>query len=192
MDKANASVRRYLGQRAELIGAIRLPTRAFKENAGTEVTSDILFLKKRERAVDIEPEWVHLGVTDEGIPVNSYFVEHPEMMLGKMQYVTGPYGENSKYTACVNNENFNIYKELNRKIRNLKAEITDFDRDEDKENSDEVIPADPEVRNYTYTWVDENLYYRENSIMTKIEMSKKDMERVRGMDEIRATRTTSD
>ena len=187
MDKANASVRRYLGQRAELIGAIRLPTRAFKENAGTEVTSDILFLKKRERAVDIEPEWVHLGVTDEGIPVNSYFVEHPEMMLGKMQYVTGPYGENSKYTACVNNEeNFNIYKELNRKIRNLKAEITDFDRDEDKENSDEVIPADPEVRNYTYMWVDENLYYRENSIMTKIEMSKKDMERVRGMDEIRA------
>lgn len=111
--------------------------------------------------MDIEPEWVHLGVTDEGIPVNSYFVEHPEMMLGKMQYVTGPYGENSKYTACVNNEeNFNIYKELNRKIRNLKAEITDFDRDEDKENSDEVIPADPEVRNYTYTWVDENLYYR--------------------------------
>ncbi|MBR1743758.1 MAG: DEAD/DEAH box helicase family protein, partial [Lachnospiraceae bacterium] len=186
MDKANAGVRRYLAQRAELIGAIRLPTRAFKDNAGTEVTSDILFFKKRERAIDIEPDWVHLGQTEDGIQVNSYFVEHPEMMLGKMQYVTGLFGENSNYTACVNEEeDFNIYEILSGKIRNLNAEITDFDREEDEEKSNEVIPADPEVRNYTYTWIGDDLYYRENSTMTKVEMSKKDMERVKGMDEIR-------
>ena len=185
MDKANASVRRYLGQRAELIGAVRLPTRAFKDNAGTEVTSDILFLKNRERTVDIEPDWVHLGMTEEGIPVNSYFVEHPEMMLGTMQYVTGPYGENSKYTACINDkEDFNIYRELSEKIKNLKGEITDFEREEE-EIGNEIIPADPEVRNYTYTWVGEDLYYRENSTMTKIEMSEKGRERIRGMDDIR-------
>ncbi len=186
MDKANAGVRRYLAQRAELIGAIRLPTRAFKENAGTEVTSDILFFKKRERAIDIEPDWVHLGQTEDGIPVNSYFVEHPEMMLGKMQYVTGPFGENSNYTACVNEEeDFNIYEILSNKIKNLNAEITDFDREEDEEKSTEVIPADPDVRNYTYTWIGDDLYYRENSTMAKVEMSKKDKERVKGMDEIR-------
>ena len=109
MDKANPNVRRYLAQRAELIGAIRLPNTAFKENAGTEVTSDILFFKKRERQIDIEPDWVHLGYTKDGIPVNSYFVEHPDMMLGTMEYDTGRFGDKSRYTICVNHkENFNI------------------------------------------------------------------------------------
>ncbi len=113
MDKANPNVRRYLAQRAELIGAIRLPNTAFKENAGTEVTSDILFFKKRERQIDIEPDWVHLGYTKDGIPVNSYFVEHPDMMLGTMEYDTGRFGDKSRYTICVNHkENFNIYESL--------------------------------------------------------------------------------
>lgn len=186
LDKANPNVRRYLAKRAELIGAIRLPTTAFKENAGTEVTSDILFFKKRERAMDVEPDWVHLGYTEDGIPVNSYFVEHPEMMLGKMQYVTGQFGEKSKYTACVNDkEDFSLYESLNNCIKNLHAEITDFDREEDEELSMESIPADPNVRNFTYAFVDGQLYYRENSVMTKVEKSAKDIERIKGLDGIR-------
>ena len=188
LDKANPTIRKYLAERAELVGAIRLPNTAFKDNAGTEVTSDILFLQKRERKIDIEPDWVHLGYTEDGIPVNSYFVDHPEMILGHMEYDTRMFGEGSKYTTCVNDdENFNLYEALNRAVRNIQAQITDFERlDDEAEVSEDIIPADPDVRNFSYTFVDGKLYYRENSQMYRKEVSKTVEERIKLMDEIRS------
>lgn len=187
LDKANPTIRKYLAERAELVGAVRLPNTAFKDNAGTEVTADILFLQKRERKIDIEPDWVHLGVTENGIAVNSYFAEHPEMMLGSMEYDTRIYGQDSRYTVCVNNdENFNMYEALNKAISNIKAQITDFERVSDEaEQTEEVIPADPDVRNYTYTFFEGKLYYRENSEMVRKEVSQTAEERIRSLDEIR-------
>ncbi|WP_317239293.1 helicase-related protein [Waltera acetigignens] len=187
LDKANPTIRKYLAERAELVGAVRLPNTAFKDNAGTEVTADILFLQKRERKIDIEPDWVHLGVTENGIAVNSYFAEHPEMMLGSMEYDTRIYGQDSRYTVCVNNdENFNMYEALNKAIRNIKAQMTDFERVSDEaEQTEEVIPADPDVRNYTYTFFEGKLYYRENSEMVRKEVSQTAEERIRSLDEIR-------
>ena len=183
----NPTIRKYLAERAELVGAVRLPNTAFKDNAGTEVTADILFLQKRERKIDIEPDWVHLGVTENGIAVNSYFAEHPEMMLGSMEYDTRIYGQDSRYTVCVNNdENFNMYETLNKAIGNIKAQMTDFERVADEaEQTEEVIPADPDVRNYTYTFFEGKLYYRENSEMVRKEVSKTAEERIRSLDEIR-------
>ena len=185
--RRNPTIRKYLAERAELVGAIRLPNTAFKDNAGTEVTADILFLQKRERKIDIEPDWVHLGVTENGIAVNSYFAEHPEMMLGSMEYDTRIYGQDSRYTVCVNDdENFNIYEALNKAIGNIKAQMTDFERVADEaEQTEEVIPADPDVRNYTYTFFEGKLYYRENSEMVRKEVSQTAEERIRSLDEIR-------
>ena len=187
LDKANPTIRKYLAERAELVGAVRLPNTAFKGNAGTEVTADILFLQKRERKIDIEPDWVHLGVTENGIAVNSYFAEHPEMMLGSMEYDTRIYGQDSRYTVCVNDdENFNMYEALNKAIGNIKAQMTDFERVADEaEQTEEVIPADPDVRNYTYTFFEGKLYYRENSEMVRKEVSQTAEERIRSLDEIR-------
>ncbi len=187
LDKSNPTIRKYIAERAELVGAVRLPNTAFKENAGTEVTSDILFLQKRERKMEIEPDWVHLGYTENGIAVNSYFVEHPEMMLGSMEYDTRIYGQDSRYTVCVNHdENFNMYDALNNAIHNIRAEMTDFDRlTEEEEVSADVIPADPDVRNFTYTFYDGKLYYRENSQMVRQEVSANAEERIRQLDEIR-------
>ena len=187
LDKSNPTIRKYLAERAELVGAIRLPNTAFKDNAGTEVTADILFLQKRERKIDIEPDWVHLGVTDDGIAVNSYFAEHPEMMLGTMQYDTRMFGQDSRYTVCVNDdENFNLYEALNKAIGNIKAQMTDFERLADnEEQAEEFIPADPDVRNYTYTFFEGKLYYRENSEMVRKEVSQTAEERIRSLDEIR-------
>ena len=187
LDKANPTIRKYMAERAELVGAIRLPNTAFKDNAGTEVTADILFLQKRERKIDIEPDWVHLGVTENGIAVNSYFAEHPEMMLGSMEYDTRIYGQDSRYTVCVNDdENFNMYEALNKAIGNIKAQMTDFERVADEaEQTEEVIPADPDVRNYTYTFFEGKLYYRENSEMVRKEVSQTAEERIRSLDEIR-------
>ena len=187
LDKANPTIRKYMAERAELVGAIRLPNTAFKDNAGTEVTADILFLQKRERKIDIEPDLVHLGVTENGIAVNSYFAEHPEMMLGSMEYDTRIYGQDSRYTVCVNNdENFNMYEALNKAIGNIKAQMTDFERVADEaEQTKEVIPADPDVRNYTYTFFEGKLYYRENSEMVRKEVSQTAEERIRSLDEIR-------
>lgn len=187
LDKANPTIRKYLSERAELVGAVRLPNTAFKDNAGTEVTADILFLQKRERKIDIEPDWVHLGVTEDGIAVNSYFAEHPEMMLGHMEYDTRIYGQDSRYTVCVNDdENFNMYEALNKAIGNIKAQMTDFERAADsEEKAEEVIPADPDVRNYTYTFFEGKLYYRENSEMVRKEVSQTAEERIMKLDEIR-------
>ena len=187
LDKSNPTIRKYIAERAELVGAVRLPNTAFKENAGTEVTSDILFLQKRERKMEVEPDWVHLGYTENGIAVNSYFVEHPEMMLGTMEYDTRIYGQDSRYTVCVNHdENFNMYDALNNAIHNIRAEMTDFDRlTEEEEVSADVIPADPDVRNFTYTFYDGKLYYRENSQMVRQDVSTNTEERIRQLDEIR-------
>lgn len=187
LDKQNSSVRRYLAQRAELVGAIRLPNTAFKGNAGTEVTSDILFFQKRERKITAEPDWMHLGMTEDGIPVNSYFAEHPEMMLGKMEYDKGRFGENSSYTVCVNREeNFSLYQALQEAVENIHAELASFERKvEQEEQAEEYIPADPDVKNFTYTFVDGKLYYRKDSRMYVQEMGDKAVERIKGMDAIR-------
>ena len=187
LDKTNPTIRKYLAERAELVGAIRLPNNAFKDNAGTEVTADILFLQKRERKIDIEPDWVHLGVTEDGIAVNSYFAEHPEMIFGHMEYDTRIYGQDRRYTVCVNDdENFNMYEALNKAISNIKAQMTDFERAADsEEKAEEVIPADPDVRNYTYTFFEGKLYYRENSEMVRKEVSQTAEERILKLDEIR-------
>ena len=189
LDKSNPTVRKYLAERAELLGAIRLPNTAFKDNAGTDVATDILFLKKRERKMDIEPDWVHLGYTEDGIAINSYFVEHPEMMLGKMEYDTRMFGDKSKYTTCVNREeNFNLYEALSRAVGNIKGSITDFEQLEDvEEKSEDIIPADPDVKNYTFTFVDGKLYFRMNSQMYRKELSDTVEARIHDLDEIRKT-----
>lgn len=190
LDKQNATVRRYLAERAELVGAIRLPNSTFKGNAGTEVTSDILFFQKRERKISVEPEWVHLGMTDDGIPINSYFVEHPEMVLGKMVYDKSRFGEQSNYTMCINeDEDFSLYEALQSAVANIKAEIISFEREVDTEEREEFIPADPDVKNFTYTFLDNKLYYRKDSRMYVQEVGEKTVERIKGMDAIRqATR----
>lgn len=194
LDKANPTIRKYLAERAELLGAIRLPNTAFQGNAGTEVTADILFMQKRERKIEIEPDWVHLGYTEDGIAVNSYFADHPDMMLGHMEYAPGMYGPESKYTACVNHDpDFDLYQSLWNAVGRLHAEITNYDHRQEIEednwmigNEDKAeIPADPDVRNYTYTYVDGVLYYRENSRMIKQTLSKNTADRVAGLHKIR-------
>ena len=191
LDKQNSTVRKYLAQRAELIGAIRLPNTAFKADAGTEVTSDILFFQKRERKIVAEPDWVHLGLTEDKIPVNSYFVEHPEMILGYMIRDTGRFGENSNLTACVNDDpDFDLQEALSRAVSNIHAQITDFERTvEEGEEPEEYLPADPDVKNFTYTFIDGVLYFRKDSRMVRQEVGDKVLERIKGMDAIRtATR----
>ena len=187
LDKANPAVRKYLVERAELLGAIRLPNTAFKDSAGTDVTSDIIFLQKRERKIVTEPDWVHLGRTEDGIAVNSYFVEHPEMMLGTMEYDTRMFGNGSKYTSCINHdENFDLKSALETAVGQLSGRITDVaELAAEEENTEDIIEADPDVKNYTYTFVDGKLYYRENSVMYRKEVSAMAEERIRHMDEIR-------
>ena len=191
MDKQNAAVRKYLAERAELVGAIRLPNTAFKAEAGTEVTSDILFFQKRERKIVTEPDWVHLGMTEDGIPVNSYFAEHPEMILGRMEYDTGRFGEDSKYTRCVNDDaDFSLYEALQQAVENIEAQITDFtflsEQEDEKKDGELTIPADPDVKNFTYTFVDGKLYFRKDSNMYLQKVGDTQMERIKGMNEIRA------
>ena len=185
MDKKNSSVRKYLAERAELAGAVRLPNNAFKAGAGTEVTSDILFFQKRERKISAEPDWIHLGMTEDGIAVNSYFVEHPEMMLGHMEYDTGRYGSDSNYTVCINDEeNFDLYGALRRAVSRLSVQMPDYEVLPEGE-LEESIPADPDVKNYTYTFVDGELYYRKDSRMYRQEVGNTVLDRIRGMDGIR-------
>lgn len=187
LDKANPTVRKYLAERAQLIGAVRLPNTAFKESAGTDVTSDIIFLQKRESKIVTEPDWVHLGQTEDGIAVNSYFVEHPEMMLGRMEHDSRMFGDESKYTSCVNHdENFDLKSALLQAVGNLRGQITDvMELMEETESIRDFIDADPDVKNYTFTFVDGKLYYRENSKMYLKEVSAAMEERIRFMDEIR-------
>lgn len=185
MDKKNNSVRKYLAERAELVGAVRLPNSAFKAEAGTEVTGDILFFQKRERKISTEPDWVHLGMTENGVSVNSYFVEHPEMMLGHMEYDTGRYGSDSGYTVCVNDDkDFDLYGALRQAVSRLSIQIPDYETLSEEE-PEESIPADPDVKNYTYTFVDGILYYRKDSRMYRQEVGDTVLERIKGMDGIR-------
>lgn len=182
MDKKNPEVRKYLAQRAELLGAVRLPNTAFKENAGTEVTSDILFLKKRDRVMDIEPEWVHLTEKD-GIVMNQYFADHPEMVLGKMEMVSGAHGMES---ACLPDTSLPLSAQLKNALSHVEGSIEQADFNEiDDELARENIPADPDVKNYSYTVVDEKVYYRENSIMKPVDVSEKAEQRIKGMVAIR-------
>ena len=181
LDKENDSTRRYISQRAELIGAIRLPDNTFKKNAGTEVTTDIIFLKKRDKVTDIEDEWVQVDTTDDGIKMNKYFIEHPQMILGEMQQISTQYGMDY---ACKAYENADLEELLEVAIQNLNAEIEDYQIDiEDDE--DKSIPADPSVRNFSYTIIDEQIYYRENSQMYLQDLPLTTVNRIKGMISIR-------
>ena len=182
MDKENSAVRKYIAQRAELLGAIRLPNNTFKGNAGTEVVSDILILQKRDRLIDIEPDWVHLDTDENGIKMNSYFVQHPEMILGEMKMVLGRFGMEA---TCVPYENADLAAQLDDAVANIHGEITEYETEEELEEEDNSIPADPTVRNFSYTVVDDKIYYRENSRMTPVEVSATAENRIKGMIAIR-------
>ena len=182
MDKENSAVRKYIAQRAELLGAIRLPNNTFKGNAGTEVVSDILILQKRDRLIDIEPDWVHLDTDENGIKMNSYFVQHPEMILGEMKMVSGRFGMEA---TCVPYENADLAAQLDEAVANIHGEITEYETEEELEEEDNSIPADPTVRNFSYTLVDDKIYYRENSRMTPVEISATAENRIKGMIAIR-------
>ena len=183
MDKKSPEVRKYLAQRAELLGAIRLPNTAFKENAGTEVTSDILFLKKRDRVIDIEPDWVHLCENEDGIAMNQYFADHPEMIMGKMEMVSGQFGMEA---TCTPDTTISLSKQLEKAISHIEGSIDEVEFDElDDDLAREATPADPGVKNYSYTIVDERVYYRENSIMKPVDVSETMEQRMKGMVQIR-------
>ena len=182
MDKTNSSVRKYIAQRAELLGAIRLPNDTFKGNAGTEVVSDILFLQKRDRLIDIEPDWVQLGTNENGITMNSYFVEHPEMILGEMKTVSGRFGEE---VTCVPFENADLSELLSEAVANIHGEISDYEVEDELEEEENFIPADPNVRNFSYTIVDDKIYFRENSRMSPAIVSATAENRIKGMVAIR-------
>ena len=184
MDKASPEVRRYLAQRADLLGAVRLPNTAFKANAGTEVTSDILFFRKRDRMVEREPDWVHLGEDANGITMNAYFAEHPEQIVGKMEMVSGPYGMES---TCKADDGRPFDEQLAKALQNITGQIDTIDLDEElaDEMSRQSIPADPSVKNFSYTVADNEVYYRENSVMKPVEVSDTAKERIKGMVAIR-------
>lgn len=182
MDKENPAVRKYIAQRAELLGAIRLPNDTFKGNAGTEVVSDILILQKRDRIIDIEPDWVHLNTDENGIRINSYFAEHPEMILGDMKIVTGRFGDE---TTCTPYENADLESQLDEAVSNIHGEITEYETEENIEEEDNSIPADPNVRNFSYTVLDDVIYFRENSRMSPVEVSATAENRIKGLIEIR-------
>ena len=182
MDKDNPSVRKYIAQRADLLGAIRLPNNTFKGNAGTEVVSDILILQKRDRLIDIVPDWVHLGKDENGITMNSYFVEHPEMILGEMKMVSGRFGPEP---SCLPYEGADLAEQLNEAISNIHGEITAYEVDDELTEEDNSIPADPTVRNFSYTVVDDKIYFRENSRMVQVDVSATAENRIKGMISIR-------
>ena len=182
MDKENSNVRKYIAQRAELLGAIRLPNDTFKGNAGTEVVSDILFLQKRDRLIDIEPDWVHLDTDENGIRMNSYFVQHPEMILGEMKMVSGRFGPEA---TCEAFENADLSELLNEAVSNIHGEISEYEVADELEEEDNSIPADPTVRNFSYTVLDDKIYFRENSRMSPVEVSATAENRIKGMIGIR-------
>ena len=184
MDKASPEVRRYLAQRADLLGAVRLPNTAFKANAGTEVTSDILFFQKRDRMVEREPDWVHLSENADGIAMNSYFAEHPEQIVGKMEMVSGPYGMES---TCKPDESRPFEEQLKEAVGRITGQIDMMELDEELEDElgRQNIPADPNVKNFSYTVAEKEVYYRENSVMKPVEVSDTVKERIKGMVAIR-------
>ncbi|MDR0294492.1 MAG: DEAD/DEAH box helicase family protein [Oscillospiraceae bacterium] len=192
LDKKDPAIRRYLAQRADLLGAIRLPETTFKSNAGTEVTTDIIFLQKRDRIIDVDPDWVHLGTVDgigvDGqeaeLPVNNYFAEHPDMILGTMSNEDGGrmYGTENSLT-CVPFPDADLSEQLAEAATNIHAEITEYERDENEE--DTTIPADPNVRNFSYTLVNGQIYYRQDSRMVPVDLPVTAQNRVKGLIELR-------
>nr|WP_243149363.1 LPD11 domain-containing protein [Colidextribacter sp. OB.20] len=183
MDKENPSVRKYIAQRADLLGAIRLPNNTFKDAAGTEVTSDILFLQKRDALSSEEPAWVHLNTDENGLKMNQYFIDHPDMVMGEMREVSGPHGPE---TACLPREEQDLGEQLTAAIQNIQGTITEYVLDDpETEDEDRSIPADPNVRNFSYTVVDGEIYYRENSRMNPVEVSVTAANRIKGLIRIR-------
>lgn len=182
MDKKNPAIRKYIAQRAELLGAIRLPNDTFQKNAETEVTADILFLQKRDRLIETEPDWLYLDVDENGITQNSYFVQHPEMVLGEMVMESTQYGMDS---ACRPYADSALEMLLTEAVGNLHAEIAEYETEELVEETDNTIPADPSVANFSYTVLDGKIYYRENSRMKPVELSVTGANRVKGMSAIR-------
>ena len=185
MDKASPEVRKYLAERADLLGAIRLPNTAFKANAGTEVSADILFFQKRDSMTKEMPEWVNLGSDANGITVNQYFADHPEMILGEMKEVSGPYGME---TTCMPIEGADLELQLTEAVKNIHGNMAPaVDVDAELDDVPESIPADPNIRNYSYVVVDDQVYYRVNSLMNQVKMPAATAERVKGMVAIRDT-----
>jgi len=182
MDKQSSDVRRYLAQRAELLGAIRLPNNAFLKNAGTEVTSDIIFLQKRDRPIDMDRDWIHLDTNEDGIVLNSYFADHPEMILGTMEMKSGPFGMES---TCIPIPDGDLAEQLKFAIQNIEGSISETALPDMEVSTDTAIPADPMVKNFSYTLVDDEVYYRENSRMVKQNLSQTAKERIMGMVDIR-------
>ena len=182
MDKKNSNVRKYIAQRAELIGAVRLPDNTFKANAGTEVTSDIIFLQKRDRMTDIMPEWVHLGADENGHSINQYFVDNPDMILGEMVEESGPFG---MQLTCKAYDDADLGELLDGAIQNINTQITDYEFEDILNDEDLSIPADPNVKNFSYTIVDGDIYFRENSRMNKVDVSLTAQNRIKGLIEIR-------
>ena len=185
LDKKNPSVRRYLAERAELVGAVRLPNTAFAANAGTRVTADIIFLKKRERPVVCEPDWVHLGTTESGIPVNSHFAEHPEMVLGTMARDNVLFYGRGDETTCEPIEGAVLSEQLGSAVAGIRAQIGEYERDETNPDEGDAIRADPSVRNYSYAVVGGKVYYRIDSLMHPAELTKTGESRVKGMAGVR-------
>lgn len=184
MDKKNPTVRKYIAQRADLLGAIRLPNNAFLANAGTGVVADILFLQKRDRPVEAEPDWVHLGKTDSGYTINQYFVDNPDMVLGELTEESTQYGKQAVTVKPI--AGAELSEQLSDALANIHAEITELEQiEEAEENVTESIPADPSVRNFSFTVVNGEIYYRENSVMHKVELSVTAQNRIKGMVKIR-------
>ena len=183
MDKASPEVRKYIAQRAELLGAIRLPDNTFRANAGTEVTSDILILQKRDRVIDIEPDWVHLDTDENGVTMNSYFVKHPEMVMGDMVMESTRFGKMD--AACKAKKDIPLAELLHEAVQNINGEIPEYEIDEISDGQDEAIPADPSVKNFSYTLVNGKVYFRENNVMTPANLSMTAESRVKGLVEIR-------
>ena len=187
MDSKDSTARKHMAERADLLGAIRLPNNAFRANAGTDVVSDIIFLQKRDRPIDHEPDWVQLGKTEDGFAINQYFVDHPEMVLGELTTESTQYGREELTVAPI--EGANLADQLAEAVQHIDGQYTEVDVETpdiaDAENEKHILPADPDVKNFSYTVVDGEVYYRENSIMTQVELSDNAKARVTGMVELR-------
>ena len=187
MDSKDSTARKHMAERADLLGAIRLPNNAFKANAGTDVVSDIIFLQKRDRPADIEPDWVQLGKTEDGFAINQYFVDHPEMVLGELTTESTQYGREELTVAPI--EGTSLADQLAEAVQHIEGQYTEVEVETpdiaDVENEKHILPADPDVKNFSYTVVDGEVFYRENSVMTQVELSDTAKGRVTGMVELR-------
>ena len=187
MDSKDSTARKHMAERADLLGAIRLPNNAFRANAGTDVVSDIIFLQKRDRPADIEPAWVQLGKTEDGFAINQYFVDHPEMVLGELTAESTQYGREELTVAPL--EGINLADQLAEAVQHIEGQYTAAEVDApdiaEEEATRRTLPADPEVKNFSYTVVDDEVFYRENSVMTQVELSDTAKGRVTGIVELR-------